>query len=328
MAFFPNRLYRFIVSHTKETQVAESTLPTMNARDWVQLFLLGALWGASFFLAKVAVAEIAPLTLVFLRVSIAALALHVWLRIRGVSVRPMVEMAGGFAMLAILNNIIPFSLIFIGQTELGAGLASVINATTPFWTILVANVLTADEKLNWNKMSGILLGIAGTMVMIGPGMLAGLGGPAWAKLAILGATLSYAFAAIHARRFKAVDPALVATGQLTASTILMLPIALSIDGPAAVLAGDTAIWSAVIALALLSTAWAYILFFNIVASAGATNVSLVTLIVPASAILLGVAFLGELLEPFEMLGMGLIAIGLVTIDGRLFRLLRPRQAGS
>lgn len=302
--------------------MTKTTAPTMNARDWAQLLLLGALWGASFFLAKIAVAEIAPLTLVFLRVAIAALALHVWLRIRGVPIRPMVQLAAGFAVLAVLNNIIPFSLIFIGQTELGAGLASVINATTPFWTILVANVLTTDEKLNWNKMSGILLGIAGTGVMIGPGVLAGLGGPVWAKLAILGATLSYAFAAIHARRFKAVEPALVATGQLTASTFLMLPIALFFDGPAAVLAGSATIWTAVIALALFSTALAYILFFNIVASAGATNVSLVTLIVPASAVLLGAAFLGERLEAFEMLGMALIALGLVTIDGRVFRLVR------
>lgn len=302
--------------------MTETTAPTMNARDWTQLLLLGALWGASFFLAKIAVAEIAPLTLVFLRVAIAALALHVWLRMRGVPIRPMVQLAAGFAVLAVLNNIIPFSLIFIGQTELGAGLASVINATTPFWTILVANVLTTDEKLNWNKMSGILLGVAGTGVMIGPGLLAGLGGPVWAKLAILGATLSYAFAAIHARRFKTVEPALVATGQLTASTILMLPIALFFDGPAAVLAGSATIWAAVIALALFSTALAYILFFNIVASAGATNVSLVTLIVPASAVLLGAAFLGERLEAFEILGMALIALGLVTIDGRVFRLAR------
>lgn len=305
--------------------MTESANPTMNLRDWIHLLLLGILWGGSFFLAKVAVAEIAPLTLVFLRVAIAALALHVWLRIRGVPIRPMIQMAAGFVILAVLNNIIPFSLIFIGQTELGAGLASVINATTPFWTILVANILTTDEKLNWNKMSGILLGIAGTMLMIGPGVLAGLGGPVWAKLAILGATLSYAFAAIHARRFKKVDPALVATGQLTASSFVMLPVAIVIDGPVAAFVGDLTLWSAVLALALFSTAWAYILFFNIVASAGATNVSLVTLIVPASAILLGAAFLGERLETFEIMGLALIALGLVTIDGRLFALMRSRK---
>lgn len=296
----------------------------MNARDWTHLFLLGVLWGGSFFLAKIAVAEIAPLTLVLLRVGIAALALHIWLGLRGVSIRPMLELAGGFAILAILNNIIPFSLIFVGQTELGAGLASIINATTPIWTILVANMLTTDEKLSWNKIFGILLGIAGTMVMIGPGVLAGLGGPVWAKLAILVATLSYAFAAIHARRFKSVEPALVATGQLSASTVLILPIAVFIDGPAAAFVGDISLWAVVIALALFSTAYAYILFFNIVASAGATNVSLVTLVVPASAILLGAAFLGERLEMFEMVGMTLIALGLVTIDGRLFRAMRPR----
>lgn len=291
----------------------------MTARDWAQLFLLGAIWGGSFFFARIAVAEIPPLTLVLFRVAIAAIALHLYLLARGPSFKLALPYASSLFLLALLNNVIPFSLIFAGQTVLGAGLASVLNATTPFWTLIIANMLTSDEKLSWNKVAGILLGVAGTAVMIGPGLIAGLGGPVWAKFALVGASLSYAFALIVARRFKGVPPAVVATGQLTASTVMMLPVVLVMHGTVGLFDASAPIWTAVLALALVSTAFAYILYFNVIASAGATNASLVTLIVPASAILLGTAFLGERLDLFEMAGMALIAFGLVTIDGRLLR---------
>jgi drug/metabolite transporter (DMT)-like permease len=291
----------------------------MTARDWAQLFLLGAIWGGSFFFARIAVAEIPPLTLVLFRVAIAAIALHLYLLARGPSFELALPHASSLFLLALLNNVIPFSLIFAGQTVLGAGLASVLNATTPFWTLIIANMLTSDEKLTWNKVAGILLGVAGTAVMIGPGMIAGLGGPVWAKFALVGASLSYAFALIVARRFKGVPPAVVATGQLTASTVMMLPVVLVMHGTVGLFDASAPIWTAVLALALVSTAFAYILYFNVIASAGATNASLVTLIVPASAILLGTAFLGERLDLFEIAGMALIAFGLVTIDGRLLR---------
>jgi len=289
----------------------------MTLRDWAQLLLLGGLWGGSFFFARIAVAELHPLALVLLRVSIAAAALQAWLALRGPSFRLALPHAPMFFLLALANNVIPFSLIFAGQTQLGAGLAAVLNATTPFWTLIIANVFTSDEKLTWNKLAGIALGIAGTAVMIGPGLAAGVGGPVWPKFALIGAALSYALALMVARRFRGVPPPVVAAGQLTASTVIMVPIVLLALGPAAPFAASAPVWAAVLALALASTAFAYILFFNLVASAGATNASLVTLVVPASAILLGVAFLGERLEGFELAGMALIALGLLTIDGRI-----------
>lgn len=290
----------------------------INAADWARLFLLGLIWGGSFFFAKIAVAEIPPLTLVLFRVAIAALALHIYLAARGISFALALPYAGSFFVLALVNNVIPFSLMFAGQTAIGAGLASVLNATTPFWTVIVANMLTADEKLTWNKMAGILLGIAGAAVMIGPGVLAGIGGPAWAKLALIGTALSYSFASVYAKRFKALPPVIVATGQLTASTAMMIPVVLAVHGTNGLFAASPPMWAAVAGLALLSTAFAYVLFFRIVAAAGATNASLVTLLVPPSAILLGVLFLGEHLELFEIIGMFLIGLGLVTIDGRFF----------
>ena len=301
-----------------EAAVSPPVRRAMSARDWGMLVLLGAIWGGSFFFARVAVTEIPPLNLVLFRVAIAALALHLYLAVAGPSFRLAFPMAASFFLLAILNNIIPFTLMFAGQTEIGAGLASIINATTPFWTMIFANLLTDDEKLSWNKVAGVALGMAGTAVMVGPGMRAGLGGPVWAKLALLGMALSYGCAGIYARRFRALPPQVVATGQLTASAVMMIPVVLLWHGTHGLFTASTEAWASVLGLAVLSTSIAYILFFSLIRSAGATNTSLVTLVVPVSAILLGALFLGERLEMFEITGMGLIALGLVAIDGRVF----------
>lgn len=297
----------------------------MGSADWAQLLLLGVLWGGSFFFARVAVNEIEPLTLVFYRVVIAAAALHIWLGARRTSFRPALPHAGSFLLLALLNNVIPFSLLFTGQTAIGAGMAAVLNATTPFWTIVAANVLTRDEKITPNRLGGILLGVLGTAVMVGPAALTGLGAPMWAQLCVLGAAVSYGLASIFARRFRALPSDIVATGQLTASAVVMaLVVSLGMSG---IGTASPAAWGSVAALGLLSTALAYILYFNLIASAGATNTSLVTLIVPVSAILLGVLFLGEALDTYELIGMILIGLGLVTIDGRIFR-IRGRKAAD
>lgn len=291
----------------------------MSAGDWGQLVLLGFLWGGSFFFARIAVAEIPPLALVLYRVAIAALVLHLWLRLRGISFAPVLDRPGSFLALALLNNVIPFSLIFTGQTQIGAGLASVFYATTPLWTILVANLLTSDEKLSAAKLAGVGLGMAGAAIMIGPGLLSGLGGPAWAKLAVIGAAISYAFAAVYAKRFKDIKPTVVATGQLTAATMLMVPIVFFLYSPGQIVTSSIPVWTAILMLAVFTTAFAFILYFNLIASAGATSASLVTLLVPLSAIMLGAVFLGERLKPLELLGMLLIMTSLVIMDGRLLR---------
>lgn len=292
---------------------------TMSARHWAMLLLLGAIWGGSFFFARVAVQEIAPLELVLFRVAIAAAALHVYLLVAGPSFRLALPFAASFLGLAMLNNVIPFTLMFLGQTELGAGAASILNATTPFWTMLIANALTDDEKLSAARVAGVGLGMAGAAVMVGPGIVAGLGGPVWAKLALVGTALSYGCAGVFARRFRALPPQIVATGQLTASTVIMVPVVLLWSGPAGLFEASAPAWWSVLGLALLATAFAYILFFSLIRAAGASNTSLVTLIVPVSAILLGALFLGERLEPFELAGMALIGLGLLVVDGRLFR---------
>jgi drug/metabolite transporter (DMT)-like permease len=232
---------------------------------------------------------------------------------------------GSFLCLAMLNNVIPFSLIFTGQTAIGAGLASVFYATTPLWTILVANLLTADEKLSATKLVGVALGILGTAITIGPGLLSDLGGPAWAKFSVIGAAISYAFAVVYAKQFKGISPTVVATGQLTGATVLMVPIVFVLYSPIDIVTSSGSIWMAVLALAIFTTAFAFILYFNLIASAGATNASLVTLLVPVSAIMLSAVFLSERLELFELAGMILIMTSLIIIDGRLFRCLLSRN---
>ena len=294
----------------------DTAAPPMNARLWALLLLLGALWGGSFFFVAVAVHEIPPLTLVLLRVGIAAAALQLFLALRGPSFRLALPYLLPFFGLAMLNNVIPFSLMFTGQTAIGAGLASVLNATTPFWTLILVGYVFRTETPVWNKLAGTALGIAGTALMIGPGLVAGLGGPAWAKLALIGTALSYAFSFVVARRFRALPPAVVATGQLTASTIIMLPLAFTIDGAAGFGGASWTAWACVLGLALLATALAYIIFFELTAQAGSSNASLVTMIVPVVAILLGAFVLRERLEAFELAGMAVIGLGLVVIDGR------------
>ncbi|MHC1548421.1 DMT family transporter [Phyllobacterium sp. K27] len=308
--------------------IADAKAPpplSMSGFVWLQLLLLGAIWGGSFFFARIAVQVVPPLTLVLFRVVIAALALHIYLASRGINFWDYRRHALGFAGLGLLNNVIPFSLLFIGQTALGAGLASIFNATTPIWTVILATILTADEKVTVPKLVGILLGIVGIVVMIGPGILTGLGGPLWAELAVITATLSYAFASILAKRFKGIPPTVTATGQMTASTLIMIPVVLLYDGLPHLDAITPGIWSAILGLGLLSTAFAYILFFSIVKASGATNASLVTLIVPVSAVLLGTIFLSETLAAQDIAGMALIAIGLLVIDGRLLAIFRTRN---
>jgi drug/metabolite transporter (DMT)-like permease len=219
----------------------------------------------------------------------------------------------------VLNNIIPFGLIFYGQLEIGAGLAAIINAMTPVWTILMANAWTSDEKLTSNKIIGVILGFTGVAILIGSSALSGFSGSVLGQIAVLGATISYGMAGVFGRRFAAVPPFQTARGQLTASSLLILPPVLIMDQPwTLAMPSQVAVWS-IIGLAIVCTALAYLLFFKILAEAGAVNVSLVTFLVPPSAIALGTVVLGETLEPRHLLGMAVIMMGLIVIDGRLFR---------
>jgi drug/metabolite transporter (DMT)-like permease len=300
----------------------------MSRRDWGTLLALAALWGGSFFFIGVAVREVEPLTFVWLRVTIAAAGLWLFLALRGEAAMLPRKMIAPIALLAVLNNVLPFTLYAWAQTHIPSGLASILNATTPIWGVIVAHMFTRDEPLTGTKLAGVLLGFGGVAVMVGPAFLANLEGSLLAQIACLVATLSYAISGVWARRFRGVvTPTQVTTGQLTMSAVVMLPVAMLFDQPwHSALPSGGAI-AAILALALVSTAFAYVLYFRLIDSAGATNALLVTLLVPPMAIMLGAVFLNEVLAPRDFAGMALIALGLAAIDGRLFaRFRRPAAA--
>jgi drug/metabolite transporter (DMT)-like permease len=296
----------------------------MGPVEWTLLLALALLWGGSFFFSKIAVSELPPLTVVLCRVVLAALALNVVVLLGGRRMPADPPLWGAFFVMGVLNNVIPFSLIFWGQTQIASGLAAILNATTPLFTVLVAHVATNDEKLSASRLFGVLAGVIGVMVMIGPGAFAGGGGSTLAKTAVLGAAVSYALAAIWGRRFRGVPPMIAANGQLSASALVMTPVALIADRPWSLDFPSPRVAWALIALALLSTAAGYIVYFALLARAGATNVLLVTLLIPPSALLLGALFLSESVEPHDLGGLACIAAGLAAIDGRLLRWLRWR----
>jgi len=296
----------------------------MTYRDWVLLLLLSVLWGGSFFFVAVAVREVPPLTVVGLRTGIAALALSAILWIRGETWPFAQGTIAAFFVMGFLNNLVPFSLLFWAQTMIPSGLASILNATTPIFSIIVAHFLLADERMARNRAIGILSGFLGVVVLLGGGIQNGTGIAFSGMLACLAAALSYGFAGVYGRRFKAMNLSAtqVAFGQLVATTTMMVPIVSLVDRPWALSAPGLPVIASVLALAIVSTALAYVIFFRVLASAGAVNVTLVTLLVPVSAILLGRFILGEDLALRHYAGMGLIGIGLLAIDGRIAERLR------
>ena len=301
------------------------SLPTnrpMGAIEWLLLIALSVLWGGTFLFAEIALEEVRPFTLVLGRVGIAALILVVVVYATGHRMPRSWTAWLPFLIMGALNNLIPFSLIFWGQIEITGSLASILNATTPLFTVLLAHFLTRDERMTPGRLAGLALGIAGVVAMVGPAALHGLGLHLLAQIAVLGAALSYAFAGIYGRRFRGQPPLVTAAGQVSATTLMMLPLALALDQPWAGTLPGVSAWAAILGLALLSTALAYILYFRILATAGATNLLLVTFLIPVSAILLGVAMLGERLYLEQVLGMLLIGLGLAAIDGRPANWLR------
>jgi len=293
---------------------------SMGSLEWAMLITLSILWGGSFFLMKVALADLPTFTIVFCRVVIAASTLFLFLKLSGVALPRGRKIWRTFFVMGFINNLVPFSLLVWGMTQIASGLAAILNATTPLFAILVAHFTTSDERISTNKIAGMLLGLVGVAALVGVDALDGFDSSVLAMLACLGAALSYGLAASYGRKFKQLQlkPVVGAFGQVTASSVLLLPLALVIDRPWTLSVPAWSTWTALLALGTFSTALAYVLFFRILASAGSTNIALVTLLVPVSAILLGWLILGEILSLNHLFGMGLITLGLLAIDGRLW----------
>ncbi len=297
----------------------------MTAGEWGLLVLLSVFWGGSFFFSKVIVQEVPPFTLVLVRFTLAAGVLGAYLKAQRTPVPWSAATWTAFAGMGALNNLIPAALIAWSQQTIASGLASVLIAMTPVFSILVAHCFTTDDRMSASKAVGVALGIAGVAVLVGIDTLDGSLRTVPGILGCLGAALSYGFANVFGRRFKrlGIAPTVGAFGQLAATAVMVAPAAVAFDRPWLLPPPSTVAWIAMIGLVLLSTALAYAIFFRLLASAGTTNISLVTLLIPVSAILLGTLILGERLSAFQFVGMALIGLGLVAIDGRAWTALYP-----
>jgi drug/metabolite transporter (DMT)-like permease len=304
------------------TQQAASL--AMTPLTWALLVLLSLCWGGSFFFTGIAVTELPTFTIVALRVGLAALALWAVVLASATDMPGNLSFWCAIALMAMINSVLPFLLIVWGQSHVPSSLTSIFVATTPLFGVLLAHFMTADERITVPRVASVVCGFSGVVVLIGPGLLGDLGTDLLAQLAILGGALCYALSGIYGRRFSRADisPLVTATGQLTVSTVLLLPLALYIDQPWTLPMPSLAASAAVLGVALVSTAFAFLLYFRILATAGATNLMLVNFLVPVSAIMLGVSILNEALKTEHFIGMTLIFIGLALRDGKLLALIR------
>ncbi len=303
--------------------------PTINLTSGLLLLGLATVWGGSFFFAEIALREVPPLTIALHRVlwAVPALFLVVWLK--RLKVPRSVNAWLCYLIMGTLNNAIPFSLIFWGQTSIGSGLASILNGTTAVFGAVVAGILLVDEPLTARKIVGALFGFLGVGVIMGLDALTNFDPRNLGQLAILGAALSYAFAGVWGKRYLSEYPPIMnAFGMLVGGTALMVPVAYYMEGvPSLALSLD--VWASLLALALLSTAVAYLLYFEILVRAGSANLMLVTLLIPPIAVGLSYTFLGERLGSEAGYGFALIAFGLAITDGRILKwLLGKRKANA
>lgn len=290
----------------------------MTSLEWSLLLALATVWGGSFFFNGVAVQELPVLTVGLSRVALAAIILFAVMLLRGERMPRGRRVWAAFFGMGVLNNAIPFSLIVWAQQHIASGVASILNASTPLFTVILAHFLTSDERMSGGKLSGVLIGFAGVAVMIGTDALRDLGVYVVAQFMCLAGAISYASAGIYGRRFRVmgISPMGTATGQVIASSLILLPLVMIIDRPWTIPAPSVIAVGSLIGVATISTALAYVLYFRILSTAGATNLLLVTFLIPVSAILLGTLFLGEVLFPRHFAGMVLIGVGLAAIDGR------------
>jgi len=287
--------------------------------------LLAVLWGAVFLSVRIALDEIPPMTVVAHRVGWASVVLWAYVFARRMPLPRGARVWIGFAGMGLLNNVIPFSLMAWGQLYIPSGLTSIFNATTAIFGVLVASLLLADERLTRRKAIGVVIGFAGVVMAIGADSLREFDITSLAQLAVLAGTLSYAFAGVWARKMLGgLAPQVAAAGMLTASTLIMVPLAWYVEGPIRLDLTPRTLMALAYA-SLGATALAYLLYYRVLTLAGSGNLMLVTLLIAPIAIVLGALVLGETLPPNAYSGFALLALGLVIIDGRLIDRIRlPR----
>jgi len=296
----------------------------MTTGEWSLLVFLAVLWGGSYFYVGVAIKVLSPLEIVAFRVTLGALLLYFVVRVTGAEMPRDRTTWVAFFVMSLTNNVIPFSLIAWAQSEVASGLAAILNATTPLFAVILAHYLTKDERMTPARVAGVMIGFGGVVIMIGPDAVAGATTDLLADLALLLASVFYALSPIYGRRFgrAGLAPLVTATGQFIAAAVIMVPLALIIDRPWTLSMPGPEVWGALFGLGAVSGSLAYIIYYRLLATAGAVNLILVTFLVPVTAILLGALFLGEHLAANHFLGMACIGLGLAAIDGRALRVLR------
>ena len=307
--------------------MASNHSPTLDLISGTLLLGLALVWSGSFFFAEIALKELGPLTIVLHRVFWAVPVLFIVVKLKGLEIPRSSRAWFGYFGMGVLNNALPFSLIFWGQTTIGSGLASILNGTTAVLGAVVAGLLLVDEPLTARKIIGALFGLLGVAVIMGLDALTNFDPRNLGQLAVLGAALSYSFAGVWGRKFlSAYPPIMNAFGMLLCSTLIMIPIVIYIEGvPSLTLSIE--VWSSLLAVAVLSTALAYLLYFEILKRAGSANLMLVTVLIPPIAVWLSYTFLGERLGDEAWIGFVLIGIGLAITDGRLFALIWSKVNG-
>jgi drug/metabolite transporter (DMT)-like permease len=296
----------------------------MKRIDWLRLLILSLVWGGSFIFFRILAAQLPPMTTVFFRVAIGALAVLGFMRLDGAKLDLPRSEWPRLALLGLVNCTLPFCFYAWGETRVSAGLASIINATTPMFALAIAALIMRNEAMTAGRVIGLICGIVGVTVVVGPDVL--VGADPLGELVCLAAPFCYGWAFQVARRVQGLNPASMAAGQLLFSALELLPLVLIFDQPWNLPMPTMTGWLAMAGLALLSTGFAYVVFFHVLASAGPTNLSLVTLLVPVTAVLLGWAFLDEAVAARALGGMALIALGLVAIDGRAISFFRVSKS--
>jgi len=306
------------MSSKMAAQTAASTAAApMGREQWSLLLLLSVLWGGSFLFVGIAIKELPPLTIVLVRVGLAATLLAPVLWMKGLALPATMAAWLPFVIMGALNNVIPFTLIAFGQQTVASGLASILNATTPLFTLIIAHIFTADEKLRSSRFAGVLIGIAGVGVLMGPEAIAGRTSSLLGMSLCLAGCISYGFAALWGRRLRSTPPLVSATAQLLSSTAILGLLVLVLERPASIALPSPHVTLALIGLAALSTSIAYVIFFRLLVSVGPTNTMLVTLLIPVWGIFLGAVVLAEALMLRHLIGAIVIGSGLLLIDGRL-----------
>jgi drug/metabolite transporter (DMT)-like permease len=301
----------------------------MSLKNFLTLLILSLIWGASFLFIKVAVATIPPFSVAFGRTALAAVLLYLVLRSRGLRMPGWGSVWGTFLLMGLFNGAVPYTLITWAEIHIDSGLAAIVNALMPLFTVLLAHLFTGDERLSWMKIVGIFLGFLGVVALIGPAALKGLGKDVIAQLAVMAAAWCYAVAIIYGRRLKGITPLVSATGQLFCAAFLTLPMVLVFDAPWALSPSFISV-AALTCLSLLGTALAYLLYYYLLQRIGSTNLSLVTYLLPITGVFWGALLLGERLHWSAFLALGMILAGIAGVNNRLpkFSLARKITVGT